>query len=278
MHKISIITINYNNAEGLEKTIESVVNQTLVEFEFIVIDGGSNDESAEVIKKNEGNIHYWISENDLGIYNAMNKGIKKAQGEYLLFLNSGDHFYNNDVIQKSIQHLENKDIIYFDVKIIGVGCHNSKIVSYPDLIRFSDFYTGGICHQSVFIKKTLFEKIGLYDENLKIAADWKFFILALFKYNCTYKKVEEILSTYYLGGISSQVDNIDERETVLKEYFEGYVEDYKEFLAYRNCLKSNRFRMLVEIEKSTIGSKLASFFFRTYIFLFAKSKLKEFLE
>jgi len=275
MYKISIITINYNDAKGLEKTIKSVVNQTSLEFEYIVIDGGSIDTSVEVIKRNENNIQYWISEKDSGIYNAMNKGIKVATGEYLFFLNSGDHLYNNDVILKSVQYLQNKDIIYFNVQIIGEN--NSKIVSYPYILRFSDFYSGGICHQSVFVKKTLFDTIGLYDEGLKIVADWKFFILALFKYNCSYKKVNEILSTYYLGGISSQINNSEERNSVIKEHFIGFVQDYEEFLTNRRLVNTNRSKMLQEIEKSTIGTKLVSVFFRIYIALFSKTKLKDLL-
>ena len=85
--KLSIITINYNNAIGLKKTIESIVEQTYHEFEYIVIDGGSNDDSKKVILENQNNISDWCSEKDAGIYNAMNKGILKATGEYLLFLN-----------------------------------------------------------------------------------------------------------------------------------------------------------------------------------------------
>jgi glycosyltransferase involved in cell wall biosynthesis len=93
MPKLSIITINYNNLEGLQRTVESVVNQTWQEFEYIVIDGGSTDGSADFIESQSETIDYWVSEPDKGIYNAMNKGIAKASGEYLLFLNSGDHLF-----------------------------------------------------------------------------------------------------------------------------------------------------------------------------------------
>ena len=94
-NKLSIITINYNNLEGLKRTVESVINQTSKEFEYIVIDGGSNDGSGAYIESKSEHIDYWVSEPDKGIYNAMNKGIAKASGEYLLFLNSGDHLFSN---------------------------------------------------------------------------------------------------------------------------------------------------------------------------------------
>jgi glycosyltransferase involved in cell wall biosynthesis len=276
MCKISIITVNYNDAEGLERTITSVVNQSSLDFEYIVIDGGSTDDSLKVIKKYQNKINYFVSEKDSGIYNAMNKGIKVAKGEYLFFLNSGDHFFNQDVIKKISDFLQQEDLVYFNIEI--KDNNRSKIVSYPDTLGFSDFYVSGICHQSVFIKKSLFETIGLYDEELKIVSDWKFFILALFKHNCSYKKVNETLSTYYLGGISSQINNFEERNSVIKEHFNGFVEDYDEFLINRNLIDTNRFRMLQEIEKSIIGTKLVSVAFRIYIALFSKTKLKNLLK
>jgi glycosyltransferase involved in cell wall biosynthesis len=276
MCKISIITINYNDAKGLERTITSVINQSSLIFEYIVIDGGSTDASLEVIRKYQNKINYFVSEKDSGIYNAMNKGIKVATGEYLFFLNSGDHFFNRDVVKKCTSFLQEEDLVYFNIEI--KGNNTSKIVSYPNILRFSDFYEGGICHQSVFIKKTLFEMIGLYDEELKIVSDWKFFILALFKHNCSYKKVNETLSTYYLGGLSSQINNFEERNSVIKEHFNGFFEDYDEYLINRNLIDTNRFRMLQEIEKSIIGTKIVSVAFRIYITLFSKTNLKKLLK
>ena len=109
--KYSIITINYNNCDGLEKTIQSVINQSYQNFEFIIIDGGSTDSSVEVIKKYSNKIDYWISEPDKGIYHAMNKGIIQAHGEYLNFMNSGDLFYDNDVLKDISIKIDLKDII-----------------------------------------------------------------------------------------------------------------------------------------------------------------------
>lgn len=277
MPKLTIITINYNNLEGLKRTVESVLNQTWQEFEYFVIDGGSTDGSAAFIESQNENIDYWVSERDKGIYNAMNKGIAKATGEYLLFLNSGDHFFNNQVLEETSQCYNSYDLICFDVHMIKNG--NSRTVKHPDKLRFSDFYLNGLNHQSVLIRKELFETIGLYDENLKIVSDWKFFILALFVHNCTYININKTLSTYYVDGISAQLieNHLNERNQVLVEYFSAFILDYEEWHKNRNLLEMNRFKMLCEIEKSIFAKKMTSVFLRILMVLFSKKRIKELL-
>ena len=103
--KYSIITVNLNNARGLEDTIQSVVNQTCRDYEFLIIDGGSSDNSTSIIEHYKNQIDYWISEPDNGIFNAMNKGIIASKGDYLIFMNSGDCFYNEKVLEESLQYL-----------------------------------------------------------------------------------------------------------------------------------------------------------------------------
>ena len=102
--KLSIITINFNDAKGLEKTIQSVINQTYKDFEYIVVDGASTDGSVDVIKKYSNKLTHWVSEPDTGIYNAMNKGTRMASGEYCLYLNSGDFLADNDVLEKAFNY------------------------------------------------------------------------------------------------------------------------------------------------------------------------------
>lgn len=267
MKKISIITINYNDAKGLEKTINSVKNQTNLDFEYIVVDGNSSDTSLIVIKENEDYIDYWVSEKDTGIYNAMNKGIKAAKGEYLLFLNSGDCLYDNFVIEKYAKYLTNYDLIIFDINIVGEK--EAKIETFPSKLKFSDMFFGYLPHSSTFIKSDLFNKVGLYDETLKIVSDWKFMILALFIHNCSYCKLNGTVSTFYLGGISSSVNNSKERDDVLKEYFGNYYEDYKLFEKNDKLLKTNRFAMLQQLEKSYFGRKIGSLLLR-FLSLFLK--------
>ena len=251
--KLSIITINYNNLAGLKKTVESVVNQTWQEFEYIVIDGGSTDGSSEYLESQTDKITYWISKPDSGIYNAMNKGILKASGEYLLFLNSGDHFFSTNILTENHHHLKNFDLIYFNLEFVDTL--GFRIISYPKKLNFSFFYTNTLCHQSTFIKKNLFETVGLYDENYRFVSDWKFFIEVLFKYNCSYLKIGSILTTYHLDGISSHLTNqkilYDERQKVLYSEFNGYINDMNELLKLRtiisNLRKSKKIGLLVKL-------------------------------
>ncbi len=274
--KLSIITINYNNLIGLQKTIESVTDQTWQEFEYIVIDGGSTDGSATYLESQTNKITYWVSESDKGIYNAMNKGIAKATGEYLLFLNSGDHLYQESVLEKNKHHLETYDLITFDLKVIGDNMQKS--INFPKKLRFLDLYLSSFCsllHPTTFIKKELLITVGLYDEKYKVVSDWKFFMIALFKFQCTYKKVDIFLSVFYLGGISSGKENQVERNKVLEEEFKFFIDDYEEMIQNKALLNSNRYKMLQEIEKTNIGKKVASLFFRIYIYIFSKKKLKD---
>ena len=167
--KFSIITINYNNADGLDHTIESVISQSCADYEFIIIDGGSTDNSIDVIRKSEDKIDYWVSEKDAGIYNAMNKGASCAHGDYCIFMNSGDCFYNRAVLETINNCNSDADIIVGKVSIDN----NDNIISPPPLsgrLTFYHLYSGAIPHQGAFIRTSLLHKHP-YDENLRIASD-----------------------------------------------------------------------------------------------------------
>jgi glycosyltransferase involved in cell wall biosynthesis len=151
---LSIITINYNNFIGLHKTILSVTSQLYKNFEFIVIDGGSTDHSIELIIQNESNINYWISEKDNGVYHAMNKGIKVAKGEYLLFLNSGDFFIENNILEKVFRTNHYADFLCGRCAINKNGTI-VHITSPPEKHTFLTYFQSGLNHQSTFIKKSL---------------------------------------------------------------------------------------------------------------------------
>jgi len=261
--KLSIITINRNNAEGLQKTIESVVSQTFTDFEYIIVDGASTDGSlahfsspeggklCEVISKEKGfhdcNWHTpygevkggFISEPDSGIYNAMNKGIQKATGEYLLFLNSGDWLYNKDVLKEVFAHSITDDIFYGqEVKELNGKLIKSTLLDVYYL-SFSSLKNSHIPHQCTFIKRTLFtEKIGLYDENYKIISDWAFMMLAIFKYNCSIRTIDTIISVYDTNGISSveayKKLQFEERRQFLDKHFRLFMIDYDNMDAFMN--------------------------------------------
>jgi glycosyltransferase involved in cell wall biosynthesis len=253
MPKLTIITINYNNLEGLKRTVESVVNQTWKEFEYVVIDGGSTDGSAAYIESQSDKIDYWVSEPDSGIYNAMNKGIAKATGEYLLFLNSGDHLNDSSVLGKIHIHLNEKEIVYFNIKEIGEN--SIRIKKCPQEITFSYLFKFAIPHQSTFIRKSLFERIGQYDEKLEIVSDWKFFIIAFSKYNATYKYIDGDFSTFYFDGISSHNDNYqqiqEERQLVFDTEFSIFKNDTNEYLKLKfiinNLKKSKKIKWLIKL-------------------------------
>jgi len=220
--KLSIITINYNDAAGLQKTIDSVIQQTFFDFEYIVIDGGSKDGSLEVIKGGVDKIDYWISEPDKGVYHAMNKGIIAAKGHYLLFLNSGDWFCNKESLSALANNTSDFDIIfgnnyyyYSEMKI--------EENELPDLITYNYLaYVNSIPHQASLIKRELFLKNGFYDENLKIVSDWKFFMLSIFKWNATYVHVPKFICYYDFGGISSTnrlLADEEKKQLIAEEFF-----------------------------------------------------------
>ena len=227
--KYSIITINYNNKEGLRRTIESVIHQTFRDFEFIIIDGGSTDGSIDVLKEYDSVIDYWISEPDGGIYQGMNKGIRKASGNYLNFMNSGDCFYNKEVLQNIFDKQSICDII------VGKDYHyNSETQQgfstiLPPRISMLTFYIQTLPHQSSFFKRELF-KDSLYDESLKIVADIKFYIQKICVEGCSVEVIDEIICKREPDGISRS-DNerrIAEHKTVIAEFLPiGALEDYK---------------------------------------------------
>ncbi|MDR2909758.1 MAG: glycosyltransferase [Bacteroidales bacterium] len=234
--KLSIITINLNNAEGLRKTLESVVNQNFTDYEYIVIDGGSTDGSADIIKQYADKITYRVSEPDNGIYNAMNKGIRVAKGEYCLFLNSGDWLMENNGLQYIFDRKPVEDIVYCDIQTeYGIRNMREKLTIYNSIIS----------HQSTFIKTVLFSTVGYYNENNKIVSDWEFLINAIFKFQCSYQYISSVLTYIDNSGISSNIAFQElcqkERENVLKESFPMMYDDYrqllslsKEIIPYRN--------------------------------------------
>lgn len=248
--KISIITINYNNSQGLKRTIESVINQTYNEIEYIIIDGGSTDESLEIIKRHQTKINYWISEPDKGIYNAMNKGVMQASGDYLLFLNSGDWLCNKNVMFNNIQHLkENQSIIYFNIYYVDTSNGVKKLFEYPDKLSFYFFFNQTICQQSIFFKKDLFENYGLFRDDLKIISDWEFIMRCIVKHEENYRHINNCFSYAEDGGYSSE--NMDllhlERDSILKKDYAFYYDDYTEFTMLKFYFKKYKLNKIREI-------------------------------
>ncbi len=236
MPKISIITINFNCKTGLKRTFDSIFVQTYIDFEYIVIDGGSNDGSKEVIEFHQNNIDYWVSEKDNGIYHAMNKGIQVAKGEYLLFMNSGDALVNDFNILNKCSLILKEEIVAFDCFlkkdniIIGRRTHFEN----PTLFYV---YKNGFKHQSTFIKKSLFQKFGLYNENYKIASDYEFWIRCFLDPTTTSKSYTLPIAIFELNGISQEGNWGEEHHQIEQEFLRHLLLDFKHFeelLTYEN--------------------------------------------
>jgi glycosyltransferase involved in cell wall biosynthesis len=200
--KLSIITVNKNNASGLEKTIQSVIYQTSTDFEYIIIDGNSTDGSVEVIQKYNAKINFWVSEPDTGIYNAMNKGIQKAQGEFCLFLNSGDWLITLDSLENAfdiIKHSNEADIYYGNCL-----ASDYSLWIMPHKLSIYDLYLQTAPnHQNTFIKRNLFFDHQFYNENYPTVSDSIFFVKEYWNYKSKFTFINTIISIYSIGGISS---------------------------------------------------------------------------
>lgn len=220
--KISVITICYNE-KNVEETCISVVNQTFEDFEWIVIDGGSNNDVLNIFQKYKDRINIFISEKDNGIYNAMNKGIKLSKGDYLLFLNAGDSLFDKNSLIKVSRFLGKEDIIYGNLKTIQNG--KSNIQKFPQKIPYYWLAYYALPHPSSFFKKELFDKHGLYNENYKIVSDWEKYIEFIDINKCSYRHIPITVSTFYCNGISSTLNDLQqkERDDVIKKLY-GNVE------------------------------------------------------
>ena len=239
MTKLSIITINYNNAAGLRKTLDSVAAQTYTDFEHIIVDGASTDGSVDEIiiysQSPIANRHKitWLSEPDTGIYNAMNKGVRLSQGEYTLMLNSGDYLVDEYVIEKVIMLLDGTDIIQGNtIEEIKGEKYRNRGYGKSNIDMF-DVMKGHFLHQASFCRKDLFIKYGMFDESYRIAGDTKFFMSCLGVNNASYQYIDVDISNYDIFGISASQD-----ERILKIQNE-------EFHRVINELFSNRMQQVV---------------------------------
>lgn len=217
MYKLSIITICYNEPD-IEKTCSSIVNQSWQDFEWIVIDGGSNKKTLEVFEKYKHRINKFISEPDKGIYNAMNKGTELACGEYLNYMNGGDYFYDNDVLKDVINNNWLDTDIVFGNEYFIKSKNKGHLYISPDYITSEYLIKSSLRHQSSFFKSDLFKKYGLYDEKFKVVSDWERSI-CFFKNNCKFKHIPRTIASYNFNGVSALTNYKDEKQEVLKKYF-----------------------------------------------------------
>jgi glycosyltransferase involved in cell wall biosynthesis len=261
--KLSIITINLNNAEGLRKTIESVINQIFTDFEYIVIDGASTDGSVDVINKYASWITFWVSEKDSGVYSAMNKGILQARGEYLLFMNSGDWFYSSFTLQNVFNLLRTEDILYGD-SVLYKDKFTPITLRYPKNLTAHYLINSMPCHQAIFHKRSLFEN-DKFDEKYSIVADWEFILRMCVHKNASSYKIDQIIACCDGNGISSICENVnEERQHVLHTLFPKMILD-----DYMNFEKLNKL-----FESSTLSPYLKIFLTKPKLQRFIKRIMK----
>ena len=219
--KISIITVVYNSESALEKTIESITEQKYKDIEYIIIDGGSTDGTFAIIKKFEKHISFWISEPDKGIYDAMNKGLEKATGDYVWFLNAGDEIYSPDTLS-FINTLENDaDAYYGEVEYIdeeGKNLGTRTLKKPPENLSWKDLDKGMVVsHQSIIVKR---DRAVYYNLDYKYCSDIDWMIRTL--KNCKIiLNTNRILSKFLIGGYSKKniIESNRERYKILRNHF-----------------------------------------------------------
>lgn len=229
-NRLSIITINYNNKPGLVKTLLSLQNQTSNDYEFILVDGASEDGSMALLQSFSFPSFIGISEPDSGIYNAMNKGILKASGEFVLFLNSGDVLYDNNVIEKLLPMLRDSDVYYGDFYtsegVLRNGFDEQEVTFFA-LMDYTIHHSG-----CALIRRTLFHEYGLYDEALSIVSDWKWFLNSIGFGKASVEHLSVVISVFDTTGISSiEKDRLKlERAAVIEELVPPMIRrDYEKY-------------------------------------------------
>ena len=242
--KLSIITVNWNNCDGLKRTINSVVCQTYKDYEWIIVDGGSTDGSKELIEENQHLFSWWCSEPDNGIYHAMNKGIRHAKGEYLLFLNSADCLYQPDVLKQVALESHTADIVAGLAEAMDTG----KLLHQYDRNPLMQAYISTFDHQATFIRRELLINRP-YDETLHIASDWKFWLQSILYDKASVEYSNIIVVRQDPGGISSNDIELGNRERrqvyneVLPLPLYGLLQDYQ---AMRVNIEYRRLKFMKE--------------------------------
>lgn len=241
--KLSVITVNRNHLSGLKATFASVLEQSNQDFEFIVIDGASTDGSAEFLAENAHRTHYCVSEPDSGIYNAMNKGIRKAHGDYVLFMNSGDVFYDKNVVDTVLPHLDGINEL-----VIGSSIYPDGFVhKMPPGMKLKYFWGNSLPHQATFIAHDLFNKYGYYREDYRCSSDLFFFFEIIYLKKIPFKSIPIAVCQFEGGGISFQ-------QIGREEHFH-YMNHHMPFIYMMYC-----YSLVLYAPIATLHQKIKTFF------------------
>lgn len=253
--KLSIITINWNNREGLRQTMDNVLSQTARDqFEYVVVDGGADDGSGEMLEKEYATkLDKWTSQPIKPIYRKMNMGVQMATGDYCLFLNSGDFFIDSNVVNDVLPHLDSQHDL-----VIGSIIEGDRKTTVPENITYLWMYKASIPHPASFIRRDLLIKYP-YDENLTIVSDWKFFLQTLIIDNVSYKLIDRVITDYDITGISStHPDYVEkERRIVLNELIPPRITlDYLQFTQGSDYQDTDYDRFYIKMRKYRYGKVL----------------------
>jgi glycosyltransferase involved in cell wall biosynthesis len=263
----SIITVNKDDAGGLRRTIESVRRLGPRDREYIVIDGASTDGSVRVIEEERDCVDAWISEPDSGVYQAMNKGIARAKGDYCLFMNSGDVLCGADRLDTLAGG--GHDIYYSDAAMVASGART--VIEYPKSLDLNFFVSGMINHQNALIRRSLFAQIGLFDESLRLSSDWLFFLKAAYSRQFSFRHIGDPIAEFSIGGISSRSGSGDiirrEREYGIRQVFGDFAPTILELVEYRDSVYGNTVRLFGR-------TKALDLFVRSYRFFARLLKLR----
>jgi len=222
---ISVITVCYNAAATLEDTIRSVVNQTYPNIEYIVVDGASTDRSMDIINKYSHRISTIISEQDKGIYDAMNKGIAKASGQYILFLNAGDCFTSTHTLHGIARCVDGRNAEIYFGKIVWVDTthHHIHTTNHSHIQFQSQLYYENFPHPATIYNRDVFRKYGLFNLTYKVYADYEWNLRALVEHHAPFYYFDNLVTTFYTGGISNNIQDKEfktqEYDSILLQYF-----------------------------------------------------------
>jgi len=214
--KVSIITSTFNAAATIEKCLNSILFQSWTDREYLIIDGGSTDGTPELLKKYEESIDYWLIEPDEGVYDALNKGIALARGEWIYFIGADDYLIDSEVLQRVFEKDPSGLMIYGNVYFNVQGNIYSGKFSRCKLV------TRNICHQAIFYNKRLFEMFGRFDKRYRVLADWIFNLKCFFDKRVKPQYINTIIAYYYGKGFSERNTDVKFKE----EYFEIIRMDY----------------------------------------------------
>jgi glycosyltransferase involved in cell wall biosynthesis len=265
MDKITVITVTYNATATLEKTIQGVIKQTYPHREYIIIDGGSTDGTLEIISKYQNNLAFWISEKDNGIYDAMNKGIRASTGDWIIFLGADDVFHNEDVLSNIFikNEVDSLDLIYGDVIL------KSKNKIFGGSRTYDELISRNVNHQSIFYRKTIFEKTGLYNLKYKILSDYGLNLRIFRDPSFRKKYIPGVITLYNDKGLSNQVIDGNFYEDQLKYFLEvdrlsikdPRLQKYFFFYGFAQFIKKGRIAGLKKILYSLSFGKRKFYYF-----------------